>query len=181
MLDETLLMEEIRQWSLNVIENPMEDFNDLPACPFAKNSWDQNRVKVLVGEGGLWTDLIDYIKNFDDSYDVVVYCATDYDEISAEDVAERIDILNKEAVKKDLWVMGSHPDTVIDHAATQVNFNPLFDDDYYQIFVQRLGILVKASNSILKKGYYKNYNTKDFHSLITKRKLLWQEWTNQKS
>jgi|TARA_R100000081_G_C4813357_1_gene172872 hypothetical protein len=180
MLNETLLMQEIRQWSQRVLEEPNKDFNNLPACPFAKHSWNSKRVKVMHGEGGYWYDLIKIIQNFDDNYDVVVYCGTDYDEITAEELENRISILNEEAVQNDLWIMGSHPDTEIDHAATQINFEPLFDEDYYQIFVQRLGTLVKASDSIVKKGYYKNYKNNNFQQLIQRRKQKWLEVKNLK-
>ena len=173
MLDETLLMQEIRQWSQRVLEEPNKDFNNLPACPFAKHSWNSKRVKVMHGEGGYWCDLIKIIQNFDDNYDVVVYCGTDYDEITAEELENRISILNEEAVQNDLWIMGSHPDSEISFASDE-EFNELFDDDYYVVFLQRLDTLIQASDNIFKKGYYKNYDNNEFQSQILNRRKLWQ-------
>jgi hypothetical protein len=68
--------------------------------------------------------------------------------------------------------MGSHPDTEIKFATEQEEFQGLFEDDYYQIFIQRLDILVKASDNIFKKGYYKNYNNEQFNSQILSRRKL---------
>tara|TARA_R100000734_G_C3275485_1_gene70376 strand:+ start:41 stop:583 length:543 start_codon:yes stop_codon:yes gene_type:complete len=180
MLDQALLIDEIRQWSSEVLETPNKKFNNLPACPYAKNSWDKNRVQVIHGEGGYWYDLLKIIQNFNDSYDVVVYCGTDIDEITAEELEHRISVINEEAIQNDIWVMGSHPETEIHHAVCQDHFEPLLEEDYYQIFVQRLEVLIKASDSIKKKGYYKNYKTEDYEQLIQRRKEQWLETKNLK-
>ena len=45
MLDEALLSKEIREWSREVLEKPSKKHNNLPACPFANNSWTKDRVK----------------------------------------------------------------------------------------------------------------------------------------
>jgi hypothetical protein len=175
MLTKSLLQKEVRQWSEEVLESPNKDFNNMPACPFAKQSWNSGRVQVVLGEGGIWADLVDLIKNFDDTYDVIVYCGTDYDEISAEEFEDRLDVLADVAVPNDIWIMGTHPYADdIPHAVNQDNFEALTDDNYYQIFVQRLGHLVKSSDSIQRKGYYQNYTEENFNSLVTKRKEKWQ-------
>ncbi len=173
MLDETLLMKEIRQWSSDVLEKPNKKFNNLPACPFAEHSWSKKRVKVVSGEGGLWKDLIQYIQDFDDSYDVIIYCGSDYEEITCEEFKDRLQILLDVVVKKNLYIMGSHPDTVIDYSADQENFESELDEDYYQIYLQRLDTLVKASDSIMKKGYYKNYPD-NVLKMLTERRTKWQ-------
>jgi hypothetical protein len=69
--------------------------------------------------------------------------------------------------------MGSHPDTVIDYSADQENFESELDEDYYQIYLQRLDTLVKASDSIMKKGYYKNYPD-NVLKMLTERRTKWQ-------
>tara|TARA_R100000149_G_C5833044_1_gene107892 strand:+ start:225 stop:767 length:543 start_codon:yes stop_codon:yes gene_type:complete len=180
MLNETTLTKEIRKWSKEVLEPPSSKHQDLPACPYAKNSWDKDKVKCILGEGGLWKDLIPYIENFDDTFDVVIYCATDYDDITADEVNERINIINEYAVEKNIWVMGAHPDTNIAHAVVQDNFTPITDEDYYQVFVQRLDILVRASDNIKAKGYYQNYLNNDFNNLVKGRKKKWLEQIKQK-
>jgi len=172
VLDKTLLMNELRQWSRTVLENPQEKFNNLPACPHAKKTWDNNKVNVVISKCDMWSDLMDYIINFDDTYDVIIYCGDDYKNITADEVDTRINLLNQKANKYNLYVMGSHPDTEIKFATEQEEFQGLFEDDYYQIFIQRLDILVKASDNVFKKGYYKNYNNEQFKSQILNRRRL---------
>lgn len=172
MLDKTLLMNELRQWSHTVLENPQEKFNNLPACPHAKKTWDNNKVNVVISKCDMWSDLMDYIINFNDTYDVIIYCGDDYENITADEVDTRINLLNQKANKLNLYVMGSHPNTKIEFATEQEEFQGLFEDDYYQIFIQRLDILIKASDNIFKKGYYKNYNNEQFKSQILNRRRL---------
>ena len=176
MLTESLLIEELRQWSKSVLEKPNKDFNNLPACPFAEHTWDTGKVKVMLGEGGLWSDLIEIIKNFDDKYEVVIYCGIDYDTMTEEEFKKRLKLLSVETVKNNLWIMGSHPDSkTLEHAAEQIDFAPLSSQDYYQIFLQKLDTLVKASDSIIKKNYYKNYSKEDFNEFVELRRKRWLE------
>ena len=175
MLDHALLMKELRQWSADTIEKPQKKFNNLPACPFAKNSWDKKRVNVIQSKCNSWFDLMDTILNFDDNYDVVIYCGTDYDIIDVNEFEDRVHLLNEVSNSLDIYIMGSHPDTVIDFASeANEDFEELLDEDYYVLYVQRLEYLIKASDNILKKGYYKNYSAKDLSDQITDRRKLWQ-------
>ena len=98
MLDKTLLMNELRQWSHTVLENPQEKFNNLPACPHAKKTWDNNKVNVVISKCNMWSDLMDYIINFDDTYDVIIYCGDDYKNITADEVDTRINLLNQNKI-----------------------------------------------------------------------------------
>jgi hypothetical protein len=172
-MDKDSVYQEIRDWSNKVLEKPNPDFNNLPACPFAKYSWNKNKVHVMIGKGGDWKDLLNEIQNFDDTYDVIIYCGLDYDEISAKEVSDRVNLLNEYICKDNLWLMGAHPDTEIEHSVNQDDYEPLLEDDYYQLFLQRLDVLVKASDSIKGKGYYKNYKPKDYESLVNLRSKLW--------
>ena len=172
-MDKDSLYQEIREWSKEVLEKPNPDYNNMPACPFAKFSWNKDKVHVMIGKGGDWEDLLNEIQNFDDTYDVIVYCGLDHENISADEVADRVNLLNEYISKDNLWLMGAHPDTEIAHGVNQDDFEPLLEEDYYQLFLQRLDILVKASDSIKGKGYYKKYKPKDYKSLITLRSELW--------
>ena len=176
MLNESLLAKELRQWSKDVLEKPNKKFNNLPACPFTKLTWDKNKAKVVLGEGGLWEDLIQLIENFDDTYDVIIYCGTDIDIVDSTEVENRLKTLNDWIVKDNLWVMGSHPETDEDnHAASQEDFEPIVQDSYYTVYLQRLDMLVKASDSIERKGYYKNYSSNNYNKLIKARRKKWLE------
>jgi len=113
MLDITLLMKELRQWSKDVLEKPQSKFNGLPACPFAKKTWNDNKVNIMISQCGDWSDLMDAIINFNDDYHVIIYCGTDYEDITKDQLVERIDLLNEQANPLNLYLMGSHPDSKI--------------------------------------------------------------------
>ena len=45
---EKAIVEEIRQWSAEVLEQPSPYFNNLPACPYARSAWIDNKVSILL-------------------------------------------------------------------------------------------------------------------------------------
>ena len=112
MLDITLLMKELRQWSDTVLEQPQEKFNNLPACPHAKKTWDNNKVNVVIGKCDMWSDLMDCIINFDDTYDVIIYCGDDYENITSDEVDTRINLLNQKANKLNAKLITTEKDYI---------------------------------------------------------------------
>ena len=59
-------------WSKEVLEIPNEYFNGLPACPYAKKAWADNRVGITFKYTSHWQDLYTLISTWDDSKDVVI-------------------------------------------------------------------------------------------------------------
>ena len=41
---------DLRDWSQTVLEVPNESLNGLPACPYAKEAWKQNKVTRCYGK-----------------------------------------------------------------------------------------------------------------------------------
>ena len=39
---------EIRLWSKEALEKPNENYNNMPACPFAKRAWADDRVVLYL-------------------------------------------------------------------------------------------------------------------------------------
>ena len=48
--DKTEIVTEIRGWSKHVLEPRNSEFNDIPACPYAKAAWEDNKVEVIFKE-----------------------------------------------------------------------------------------------------------------------------------
>ena len=44
------IKKEIRQWSKHALEIPNSEFNNLPACPYAKAAWKDDKVDVVFKE-----------------------------------------------------------------------------------------------------------------------------------
>ena len=62
-----LIHEEIRLWSKHYLEVRNKHLNGLPACPFARKSWAQNKVDIQIRntDQGYTRDLHRHIKKLD--------------------------------------------------------------------------------------------------------------------
>ena len=73
MISQQLIRQEVRDWSKEVLET------EQPVCPYAKKTWENNRVDVILSKCLHWTDLVDISKNFPTDKDVIIYCDTNMD------------------------------------------------------------------------------------------------------
>ena len=62
---------DLRDWSQTVLEVPNESLNGLPACPYAKEAWKQNKVNVIETQN-IGIETICQARKFDNTYDLVV-------------------------------------------------------------------------------------------------------------
>ena len=62
-----LIHEEIRLWSKHYLEVRNKHLNGLPACPFARKSWAQNKVDIQIRntDQGYTRDLHKHVKKLD--------------------------------------------------------------------------------------------------------------------
>jgi len=70
---EQKVIEEVKTWTNQVLDQPNPFFNDLPACPYAKKAFVNEKVGFSFsydkGMQGLYTVL----SQFDDTFDVIAY------------------------------------------------------------------------------------------------------------
>jgi len=165
-----VIYEELRSWSKSVLEVPNPHLSGLPACPYAKKSWSENRVEVLVGEGVL--DLKNAISTFNPaSVDVLVWVNFN---LNRQNLWERwVDLWNRRNAKKDIHLMLFHPD----YPPSEENEEFLTDnnwvsslDDYMMIFVQSLSGLNKASMALDGIGYYNHFSDHLYETLVLDRR-----------
>lgn len=158
--EERKICDEIRAWSAYALEVPNPYFAGLPACPYAKAAWQNNRVHILFKRGGD-EFLANHLENFDDSFDLVIIANQDEDK-SSDDYHDYLDQLNvaiSENIfgQRDLWVMGFHPDDGQNELVDDGTFEPLTDTRYSMIFVQRLSKIQEAADKLKELGYYDQY------------------------
>ena len=147
---------EIRRWSSSVLEKTSDNYNGLPACPFAKKAWRDNRVDFIFKDTEDWDALYLAIEDWDDSKDVVILVDSCYEDF--KEFYEILDSINEDLSNgvfstKDMFLMGFHPES---------DDNDLLDDEiemtdeepYAMIFLQRLSKLQEASDQLREKGYY---------------------------
>ena len=162
MINQASIKEEIREWSKEVLEA------EEPICPFAKKTWETEKVDVVLSQCLCWSDLADIGQNFPQDRDVVIYCDLNMD-VDVFHFDSRISMLNSFLNPINLWVMGFHQDHEEKEVVEQESFEPHFEESYNMVFMQRLDELNKASERLEKIGYYNNWNEKEFQNILKRR------------
>lgn len=181
---EKAIINEIRDWSKHALEVVNPFFNNLPACPYARNAWSADKVKVVFNYGTDKDSLYGLAARFPDQYDVVLLVDLVFPEDSA-DFHAYLEAFNDAVAEgvfldRDIWVMGFHPDDdAQEEAFDQEAFEPLVDDLYTITFVQRLTKLEKSAEMLREKEYYGAYlKDPQYMGLWDKRKALYRRLKN---
>jgi len=98
---------DLRDWSQTVLEVPNDALNGLPACPYAREAWKQNKVNVIETQN-IGIETICQARKFDNTHDLVVVAS--YTFPSSYAFTEFINFLNDTFTKEDLHIMGFHPE-----------------------------------------------------------------------
>ena len=176
------ICDEIKAWSKHALEVKNDNFNGLPACPFAKKAWKDDKVTVIFKDSEHYQDLYTVISTFTDVYDLVIIADTCYKPL--EEFNNYIDRLNEVIaegffIQKNIWLMGFHPDEEQEESVFEGGFEPLTDTRYAMIFVQRLSKLQESAEKLEKQGYYM-YFDKEFNAkqLYNRRKSFYRRLEN---
>lgn len=176
---EQRIKQELREWSRHALESPSPFFNNLPACPYAKKAWDEDRVGFVFKTEDDSLSLYQTIAGFDDRFDVIMVVDLSYRK-DPKDFEEFLFALN-EAISKgmlgqrDVWVMGFHPDDDPEDFLDDGSFSPLVGEKYAIIFVQRLKALHEKAEALKPLGYYdKSFEAFENTDLYAQRENLYR-------
>lgn len=171
------IQRDLRSWSASVLEVPNEHLKGLPACPYAKKAWQEDKVKIVESNTVL-RDSIREAKAFNDNkYELIVLASYEIPDIDVFNSI--IDSLNNRY--QQLHFMGFHPD----YGAEEAELDFLYDHDwesdieeeYCMIFIQCLIQVDNASLRLEKLGYYNAYPKEEYKTLVLdrreKRKNQW--------
>lgn len=167
-MNEIELQAEIRAWSVEVLEEPKDDGH--ATCPYAKKTWQDEKVKIIKSEKSSWEDLVLFAKRFPRNIDVCIYCDFNTDE-HVEVFDAKIQMMNTFFNEFNLWIMGFHQDHEEKTVVDQESFEPLFEESYNMIFMQRLDTLNIASERLEKIGYYDSWNEEEFEQILQRRSV----------
>lgn len=177
------IVNEITQWTSEVLERPNAFFNDLPACPYAKQALIDEKVAILFKYDSHYQVLYSTISQFEDIFDLAIIVDLGNNK-SAEDFHNYFDDINTAIsegmfIDKDIWVMGFHPDDEPSDFEEEVDFDPVTEVEYAMIFVQRLSKLQVAADKLNKRGYYNSYGS-DYNVIDTysRRETLYRRLQN---
>lgn len=173
-MDQTSEIEaDIRDWSRNVLEIPNPNLpNNMPACPYAKKAWLDNKVKVVEVDAIIY-EMTQRVRTFtDSSYDLLILASFNLPScILLWEIAE---ILNNIHAKDDIHVMVFHPEYGAEDAdldfLTDHEWESGIEQDYCMAFIQRLSQVDEASRRLEKLGYYEAFPEEDYHTLVVERR-----------
>ena len=170
--------DDLRNWSSQVLEVPNTVLGGLPACPYAKEAWKQNKVSV-VETANLGIETICQARKFDNTYDLVVVAS--YTFPSQYAFTDFIEFLNDTFTKNDLHIMGFHPDYGAEDADLDFlyehEWESALEDEYAMMFIQSLSKVDDASLKLEKLGYYDVYPSDEYQTLVVdRRKRRTNQW-----
>lgn len=151
----------LEKWIVESLSQPHQILNDLPICPFAKNAYLENKVKILEVTDYV-REITDQLTVWDDDYEVVVFvCPHD---ILAAEFVENVGILNEKFMPSNLVLLEDHVD--LEEKINELVFN---NGKYNIVLVQRLDKLNQAAEKLHKTGYYQNWPKDYYEQVVTWR------------
>lgn len=168
--------QDLRNWSKYVLEVPNKHLNGLPACPFARKAWIDNKVRVIEAKDDVILSAI-HNRHQVGQYELVVIASY---AIPDPDVMYRtIEAMNILCAKDDLYFMCFHPEYGAEDAELDflydTDWESNIDADYCMIFIQSLSMVDDASKQLEEKGYYRNIPEDEYQNLVIKRRQLREE------
>ena len=151
------IVNEIKKWSRDVLQRPSKFFNGLPPCPYAFDAWVNNRVKIHFGGTKEALEASNILNEDEERVDlVIVVVDSDWDHKEIEPWCSQ---QNKRLKNEDIVMMPFVPGNGVGTGQPQEemeNWEPLVDEEYAMVFVQRLSDVNAASEALEEAGYYKN-------------------------
>jgi hypothetical protein len=142
------------------LEKPHPILGDMPLCPFARKARLEDRILYKVVRFGARGDfhpnspVMKIISEFcqEGRYEVLLVIHPEKQAITQFQLQEFIDSLNKQISDSGLVAFGGHPDEDFNIQDVYTRQEP-----FLNFTVQTKQLLKKASDSLLKTDYYKNW------------------------
>ena len=167
-----VIEKDLRSWSREVLEVPNKSLNGLPACPYAREAWKQNKVRVVETDHIGVETILQANKFNNNQYELVVVAS--YKFPTPYQFTDFIGFLNDTYSWCDLHIMGFHPE----YGAEEADLDFLYDHDwassieeeYAMMFIQSLSQVDDASLKLEKLGYYNVYPKEEYEALVLERR-----------
>jgi len=172
------IKKDVRKWSEHFLEIPNKHLGGFPACPFAKKTWQDNKVIIEVKRKNKWykTELNAQLKQLDfNVHEILIFCDP-YFNYSLEEFQDTIDAYNKWYNKKDIFFMGFHPlnpanEEEQEFLVTPNGETPLVESDlmYSMMLIQKYSQLQEASDRLHRQGYYEKWPKGYYKDVVVSR------------
>ena len=178
--------EEIRLWSKHYLEVRNKHLNGLPACPFARKSWAQNKVDIQIRntDQGYTRDLHRHVKKLDfDKKELLIFCDVNYKQYSLNKFQSIVDNFNGRYNKSDVYFMGFHPYNPPNKEEQEFLLDPTGDASdlpeskiqFSMMLIQKFSQLYEASDRLHRMGYYDEWPTDYYHEVVSSRQQQYKK------
>lgn len=161
---------DLKDWSEKVLEVPNPHLNGMPACPYARKAWMDNKVKVIETPDVLLSALLN--RHLIGEYDLIIVAS--FTMPDNETMQLTIEQYNELAAYEDLHFMLFHPEYGADEAELDFlydhNWQSSLDKEYCMVFIQSLSQVDDASKQLEKKGYYSTFPADEYQNLVLDRR-----------
>ena len=148
------LTADIEEWIKEKLSKSHSAFNMMPACPYAKRAWTDNKVIIRQCNGlDIYNIMDDDTLLWDDDKEVVVY-GFDPSTISADQLSAAVEQANDTYLGvRGLVALEDHPDDPEEVAGVYLN-----QGAWGLVLLQKRAKLEEAREYLESKGYYKFWN-----------------------
>jgi hypothetical protein len=177
------ITEDVRKWSEHFLEVPNKHLGGFPACPFAKKTWNDNKViiEVKTKYKQYKAELNAHIKQLDFKvHEILIFCDP-YFNYTLDEYQEIIDSYNEWYNKKDIFFMGFHPKNPANEEeqeflVTPTGEMPVVESDlaYSMMLVQKFSQLQEASDKLRRSGYYKLWPRGYYQDVVVSRQKTYK-------
>ena len=181
-----LIKKEVRLWSEKFLEVPNIHLNNMPACPFAKKAWLEDKVDIQYRDPdlGYTRNLHQHVKkiNFEQK-EILIFCDIFFKEYSLNKYQKIIDNFNSQYNKKDIYFLGFHPKNPPTEEDQEFLLNPTGDTsdlphstiDFSMMLIQKFSQLYKASDRLKRMGYYDKWPQEYYDDVVLFRQNLYKK------
>jgi hypothetical protein len=139
----------VTHWVESTLSVPSPLFNNLPPCPYSRESLLRNTVDIRCVDGAAVIDTLVAIGNgWDDRFEIILL-ACEPRSIAPDALISAVEGLRAWSEAADLVVFFDHPD----------NTNPKYrvtsaNGKYVMVGIQRLSLFLKAAKPLVKHQYF---------------------------
>jgi len=179
-IDRTEIIDDVRLWSKHFLEVPNLHLGGVPACPFAKKAWSDNKVWIAVKtkNSTYKKELNDCLKNLDfTKKEILIFCDPYYS-YTSDDLHQATEDYNHWYNKKDIYFMSFHPQNPATVEEQEFLVSPTQELDvstsypehkYSMMLIQKFSQLQQASDKLKKQGYYNQWPKGYYRDVVVSR------------
>ena len=177
------IKQDVRKWSEHFLEVPNKHLGGMPACPFARKTWNDNKVLEEVKRKQKWykTELNQHLRQLNfEVHEILIFCDPYYS-YTPDGFQDIVDAYNEWYNKKDIYFMGFHPHNPANEEeqeflVTPTGEMPIVESDlmYSMMLAQKFSLLQEASDKLHKSGYYKLWPRGYYQDVVVSRQKTYK-------